>query len=48
MTQTGLIFTILYVKIDPYSGSKIDAEFWVKYVDPGAQVNLTRFVSVAY
>ena len=45
---TGLILTILYVKIDPYSGSKIDPEFWVKYVDSGVWVDLTRFASVAY
>ena len=48
MTQTGLILTILCVKIDPHSGSKIDPEFWVKYVDLGVRVNLTRFPSVAY
>ena len=28
--------------------SKIDPEFWVKYVHPGVRVNLTRFASVAY
>ena len=27
MIQTGSILTILYVKIDPYSGLKIDPEF---------------------
>ena len=48
MTQTGSSLTILYVKIDPYSGLKIDPEFWVKYIDPGFRVNLTRFASVAY
>ena len=48
MTQTGLILIILYGKIDPYSGSKVDPEFWVKYVDSGLRVNLTRFASVAY
>ena len=48
MTQAGSILTSLYVKIDPFSRSKIDPEFWVKYVDPGFRVNLTRFASVAY
>ena len=41
MTQTGSILTILNVKIDPYSGLKIDPEFRVKYADPGVRVNLT-------
>ena len=47
MTQTGLILTILCVKIDPHSGSKIGPESWVKHVDPGVRVNLARFASVA-
>ena len=48
MTQTWLIFTYLYVKIDPYSWSEIDPEFWVKYIEPGVCVNLTLFASMAY
>ena len=26
-------------QIDPYSGSKIDPECWIKYIDPGVWVN---------
>ena len=29
-------------------GEKIDPEFWVKYVDPGVWVNITRFASHIY